>query len=74
MKLYVNILRLALWLKVNLMLMKIYIIVATTHLAKFEYVIEPILDIRVPPTSDLQKLLDKGQQKVVINKFYGLAL
>lgn len=48
MKLYVNILRLALWQKVNLMLIKIYIIVATAHLAKFEDVIEPILDIQVP--------------------------
>ena len=68
MKLYVNILRLALWQKVNLMLIKIYIIVATAHLAKFEDVIEPILDIQVSPTSALQKLLDKGQYKVAINK------
>lgn len=70
MKLYVHILRLALWQKVNLMLIKICIIVVTAHTVKFEDVIEPILDIdiQVPPTSVLQKLLDKGQHKVVINK------
>lgn len=47
---------------------KDYIIVATAHPAKFESVIEPILDIQVPPTPALQKLLDKEQNKVVINK------
>ncbi|MDE4944743.1 threonine synthase, partial [Francisella tularensis subsp. holarctica] len=31
-------------------------------------VIEPILDIQVPPTPALQKLLDKEPNKVVINK------
>ena len=38
---------------------KDYIIVATAHPAKFECVIEPILD-KMPHTSALQKLLDKG--------------
>ncbi|GAB4226368.1 MAG: threonine synthase [Francisella sp.] len=46
---------------------KDYIIVATAHPAKFENVIEPILNISVPPTLALQKLLDKQQYKVTIN-------
>lgn len=47
---------------------KDYIIVATAHPAKFESVIEPVLDIQVPATPALQKLLDKEQHKVAINK------
>lgn len=47
---------------------KDYIIVATAHPAKFESVIEPILDIEVAPTEALQKLLDKEQHKVAIDK------
>jgi threonine synthase len=47
---------------------KHYIIVATAHPAKFESVIEPTLDINVPPTKELQELLDKKHHKVTITK------
>ncbi|WP_150467046.1 threonine synthase [Francisella sp. SYW-9] len=47
---------------------KDYIIVATAHPAKFESVIEPVLDIEVAPTEALQQLLDKEQHKVSIDK------
>ena len=47
---------------------KEYIIVATAHPAKFESVIEPILNLEVPPTEALQKLLDKKQYKSTIDK------
>ncbi|MDE5014545.1 threonine synthase, partial [Francisella tularensis subsp. holarctica] len=33
---------------------KVYIIVATAHPAQIESVIEPLLDIQVPPTPELQ--------------------
>jgi threonine synthase len=46
---------------------KDYIIVSTAHPSKFESVIEPILGIEVPPTKELQELLDKKQHKVFIN-------
>lgn len=47
---------------------KDYMIVATAHPAKFESVVEPILNISVDPTADLQKLLDKDKHKVSISK------
>ncbi len=45
-----------------------YIVVATAHPAKFESVIEAIIDINVPPTPELQELLDKEHNKVAITK------
>ena len=45
---------------------KDYIIVATAHPSKFESVIEPILNINIPPTPALQELLDRKQHKVTI--------
>lgn len=47
---------------------KDYIVVSTAHPAKFESVIEPILNINVPPTEALQELLDREQHKVTITK------
>ena len=44
-----------------------YIIVATAHPAKFESVIEPILDIDIAPTAALQVLLNRPQHKVLID-------
>jgi threonine synthase len=46
---------------------KDYILVSTADPAKFESVIEPILNIEVPPTKALQELLDKNHKKVSIN-------
>jgi threonine synthase len=45
---------------------KKYVCVATAHPAKFESVIEPILAKEIPPTEQLQELLDKEQHKVEI--------
>ena len=47
---------------------KDYIVVATAHPSKFEAVIEPILNMTIAPTTDLQKLLDKEKHKVSISK------
>ncbi|MFT6835742.1 MAG: threonine synthase [Francisellaceae bacterium] len=46
---------------------KKYILVSTAHPAKFESVIEPILDKKIPATKALQELLDRKQVKVEIS-------